>query len=232
MKIHHADILPSPQEGQIQGPKLPSPAWHGGHSGQGLLRVPNSHRQKPRGKEHCPHPDRTHPPVLLGPQPLPTMAWRPGAPTPSHPIPVRLAKQECRRSLSFSSTDQNRKKVTESALLAPSGTFQHGKPTEQLGKQFRDFNERPMTLPQRSTPTRSREDPPHLPQCVLSPSQAPGSWRWRPGPVSPWEGDDQNEPVHPFSPLFPVCLLGTKARQTSGSHSSASKRLQEGKSGS
>lgn len=85
----------------------------------------------------------------------------------------------------FSSTDPNRKKVPESALLSPSGTFQHGKPTEQLGKQFRDFNERPMTLPQRPTPTHSREDPPHLPQCVLRPSWAPGSGRLRPGPVSP-----------------------------------------------
>lgn len=36
----------------------------------------------------------------------------------------------------FPSTGRNRKRVIESALLAPSGTFQHGKPTEQLGSNL------------------------------------------------------------------------------------------------
>ena len=60
-------------------------------------------------------------------------------PHPLHPSLTGVGGVE-KGFLAFSSTGRNRKRVIESELLTPSGTFQHGKPTKQLGKQFRDFN--------------------------------------------------------------------------------------------
>lgn len=47
----------SQQGGQIRVLTLLSPAWHRGHSGQGLLRISRAHMCKAQGKVPCPHPD-------------------------------------------------------------------------------------------------------------------------------------------------------------------------------
>ena len=74
-------------------------------------KAPPSLKQPP--PQTAPSPSRT-PRAVKSPQPHPT------------PIPF--------------STGRSRKRVIESALLTPSGTVQHGKLTEQLGKKFRGFN--------------------------------------------------------------------------------------------
>lgn len=149
---------------------LPSAARHGGHSGPNPLRVSSARRVRPRVRTpiltqmHLPvlgvrEQGPRGPPACTNHGPKVWAGEAEAAPPQASPSPF-LDTRSCedpplpptpsqsgwlRRSGEgvpgpFSPTEQNRKKVTESALCAPSGTFQHGKPTEQLGKPLRDFN--------------------------------------------------------------------------------------------
>lgn len=88
-----------------------------------------------------------------------------------------------------------------------------------------------MTLPQSPNPTHSREDPPHLPPVCSEAQLRTRLWVQAAGPSSHREGVTAPSQLT----LSPHCFQSafcTKARQTGGSHSSASRKLPEERSGS
>lgn len=135
-KIHDREILPDQQGGQTQVPKLPRVR---GPSGQGPHRVPSACLCKARGKKAV--LPQAHLLVLVGPHLVPAMARRPGT-GEDPPLPAAPSQSGWLWTRGggvpgpFYSTEQNRRKVTESALLVPSGTFQHGKPLSIWGNNL------------------------------------------------------------------------------------------------
>lgn len=127
----------SPRERTPCSPGCTCLSWWQGGRGPWTPAHTN-HNQKVWGGARTPQGRGSHLPGFFTPLP-----GCPGCedshPHPRHPSLTGVGEVE-KGFLASSSTGRNRKRVNESELLTPSGTFQHGKPTKQLGKQFRDFN--------------------------------------------------------------------------------------------